>query len=104
MDFKKLLSAKLDVNTGMHGWLILFVGVYIGSLGFKMYRNTASGQSSMSMRQTVILMVFVFLAALFVIGYGVFLLKKGWQAEKRGTGGSDDGSKNENDVNQKEGE
>ena len=76
---KELFTTPIKKNTGTRGAMLVLVGGYIAYLGYKMYRNTLSGASSMSMQLTVILMSVMILAGLAVIVYGGIVLYHGWK-------------------------
>lgn len=80
---KELLSAPVKMSPSTHGGIMIMAGCYIGYLGISMYRNTASGESEMSMSTTVILMIVLLLGALFTVGYGIWLIYTGQQELKK---------------------
>ena len=70
-DFLKKAPRRAN---GTHGTLLLVIGAYFIYMAYKMYENTSTGVSSMSMRTTVILMAVMGIAGLLVMAYGGLIL------------------------------
>ncbi|MCD7708619.1 MAG: hypothetical protein LUI02_01945 [Clostridiales bacterium] len=56
-----------------HILLLVIVGAYLIYSGYKMYENTSTGASTMSMGQTLILAAVMCIAALFVFAYAAYV-------------------------------
>ena len=71
------------MNKTTKGMMYFLVGAYIAYMGYKMYTNTVSGLSTMSMTTTIILMILMIAAGLLVVAYSIKLMVVDYKEKNR---------------------
>lgn len=80
--FFELFTRPVETNSGTRGGIFAVVGGYIIYMGTRMLENTKSGLSEMSMSQTILLAVMMFVVGAAVIVYGAVLFLRGWRQQQ----------------------